>query len=76
MLQIHAKAVPVRDKRTKQQVGWAVHMRDFSFVAIEEHNGKIETYVEWGDDQPGDKATHDDWESAERQLDTLIRASM
>lgn len=77
VIQIHPDATPIIIERNGEQkvVGWDVETRDFNFQAVQSIDGKIDSYVLWGDDQPGDVAQHSNWESVKQWLDALIQAS-
>jgi hypothetical protein len=76
MLKIHdaAKRLMVEDEGKDVQVGWRVETKDFVFDAVEQEDGTVNTYVEWGDDQPGDIANHEHWNDVKRWLDNLLEA--
>lgn len=77
MLKIHDSATPLNGPRdgVVVQIGWRVNTHDFTFDAVESIDGHVDTFVLWGDDQPGDIAQHTNWESAKRWLDALLQAS-
>lgn len=70
MEQLHEKAIPIRAERGI--VGWQVETDDFVFQAIESIDGRIDSYVIWGDDQPIDMAQHHNWSNVKQWLDTLL----
>lgn len=74
MLKIHPTAIPIIIENDKQ-VGWRVESRDFTFDAIAQDDGTVNTYVEWGDDQGGDMANHENWSDTASHLDSLLQAS-
>lgn len=74
MLQIHKDATPLMIEGDRQ-VGWQLITHDFEFHAVAQPDGNIKTYVNWGDDQGGDVANHEDMAGVKRWLDTLLQAS-
>lgn len=71
---IHPDATPII-KEGNVQIGWQLETRDFMFQAIESRDGHVDSYVLWGDDQPGDVAQHPSWANAKRWLDVLLQSS-
>jgi hypothetical protein len=76
MFLLHPDAKPVfaSDDHTKQ-IGWIVETKHFSFEAIEQDDGTVNAYVEWGDDQDGDMSNDSNWIEAQAHLRTLIKSS-
>lgn len=69
---IHPDAIRVHQKGTDVQKGWALHTKYFSYLAIKSNDGRIDVYVEWGDDQPMDVTWFVDWEGAARYLKIML----
>lgn len=74
MLQIHSAATPIIIADNKQ-VGWSYENRDFTYQAIQSHDGRVDVYIIWGDDQPNDVTWFIDFEGAKRYLDILLQTS-
>lgn len=74
-MHLHPTEVPITIEGNLVPVGYRVETRDFTFDAIYETDGTVNTYVEWGDDQPGDMVNHASMSEAKRWLDTLFQAS-
>lgn len=75
MIHLHESEVPVTINGAEVPVGYAVHTRDFSFMAIYETDGSVMVNVEWGDDQPGDMASFRSMADAKGMLDALLGAT-
>jgi hypothetical protein len=71
---IHPDATPMRIEGGKF-VGWQMITNGFELHAVIQADGTINSYVNWGDDQGGDLANHEDWKDVKRWLDTLLQAS-
>lgn len=73
-MHLHETEIPVMLEGASVPVGYRVMTPDFSFTAIYDTDGTINTFVEWGDDQSGDMVGYDTMAEAKRWLDTLLEA--
>lgn len=73
MLKIHPDAKPIYKKGTTEQIGWMFENRSFSFEAVQDPEGTVSVYIEWGDGLDGDIVGFEDWSETERYLLQLLK---
>jgi hypothetical protein len=72
---LHPTEKPIMLDGAVIPVGYVVQTKDFEFTAVYDTDGSINVYVEWGDDQGGDMASHPSMSEAKRYLETLLKAT-
>jgi hypothetical protein len=74
-MHLHPTETPIMLEGAIVPVGYKVKTDDFEFTAIYDTDGTVNVYVEWGDDQSGDMASHGSMSEAKGHLEMLLKVT-